>query len=106
MEAVAEDMAEKYSLTCNNIKDRYILAIKCVNDPNRAALDCVPNAGVGLVHEWNNENRNVMHTLRITLGIWCILVAVVGVFGNLLTLLSLPYAKKKRLHFFHENWIG
>ena len=30
-------------------------------------------------------------------GVWCILNAVVGIIGNLMTLVAIPYAAKKKL---------
>ena len=93
------------SLVCNNTNHRHILSDICINGTewglDLAALDCVPSAKR---YDTNNGLGSVIYGLRIAVGIWCILVSVAGIFGNLLTLLALPYAKKKRLHRLHENW--
>ena len=96
MENVPE--VDYQSLTCNSIKDILALSELCVkNDQDLTLLDCVPNARA------NDENRNTRHALRMAVGVWCIFVAMVGVFGNLLTLFALPYAKKKR-NILSDNW--
>ena len=78
-------------LTCSNPEDRYQLAKVCIrNDIDLTDLDCVPGAKA---NEPNNKNGNVVHALRLAVGIWCLFVAIVGIFGNLLTLFALPYAR-------------
>ena len=37
-------------------------------------------------------------------GIWCIINAVLGFSGNLLTLLAIPYAAKRQKFNLHQNW--
>ena len=33
---------------------------------------------------------------RVVLGIWAVVIAVIGILGNLLTLLAIPYAARKK----------
>jgi hypothetical protein len=56
-------------------------------------LECVSK-----LSEFDSEDTNytVTYGLRISVGVWCILVAIVGIFGNLLTLFALPYDYKQR----------
>ena len=37
-------------------------------------------------------------------GIWCIVNAVLGFSGNLLTILAIPYAAKRQKFNLHRNW--
>ena len=37
---------------------------------------------------------------RVALGIWSVVVAVVGVFGNIFTLLAIPYAAQRQRYIF------
>ena len=100
MENVSE--ADYRFLTCNDPEGRYQLAKLCIrNDIDLTELDCVPGAKA---NGSNDEHRNVVHALRVAVGIWCLFVAIVGILGNLLTLFALPYAKKKNQRFFRENW--
>lgn len=83
-------MVTHRNIPCNDTKNINILSKLCINGSNWD-LDCVPNSGQ---HEGND---GMTYSLRVTVGIWCILVALVGIFGNLLTLFALPHAKKNRI---------
>ena len=41
---------------------------------------------------------------NIYTGIWGSINFVVGVLGNILTLVAIPYASNKRRHELHKNW--
>ena len=93
------------NLMCNNTADRYKLSKLCVNESLPLSiypqLDCVPNIDR---YDESDGNQTIVRALRISLGVWCIFVAVAGILGNLLTLLALPFAREKRRHRLHESW--
>ena len=73
----------------NNSNNIYKLSKFCVNGSNFDGLyECLPN-----------DLENCPY--RIALGCWAILVMIIGVLGNLLTLLALPYAAKKKRYVDH-----
>ena len=90
-------------LSCNTIEHQQILHKVCLNMTARKLfdIDCVPNMDrLGV----SDANRKLFYPLRISLGIWCIFAAVVGILGNILTLLALPFARSNRRHRVDEIW--
>ena len=55
----------------------------CVNGLYNEVLGCIPHL---------DEQRSY----RIALGVWSIIVTIFGLFGNLFTLLAIPYAAKRQ----------
>ena len=45
-----------------------------------------------------------MRDISVFAGIWCIVNAVLGICGNLLTILAIPYAAKRQKFNLHRNW--
>ena len=41
---------------------------------------------------------------NIYTGIWGVINCIIGIFGNLLTLIAIPYAAKRRRHELHKHW--
>ena len=87
---------EKLSLAGENILNQwecktgenstiYLLSKLCVNGSNTANVECVQN--------YNDISYLV---LRKLVGLWSILVGSLGISGNLLTLLAIPYAAKRK----------
>ena len=37
---------------------------------------------------------------RMALGIWALVIAIIGILGNILTLLAIPYAARKKRYIF------
>ena len=73
----------------NNSNNIYQLSKFCVNDSNVNGLyECLPN-----------DLENCPY--RIALGCWAIIVMIIGVLGNMLTLLALPYAAKRKRYTDH-----
>ena len=68
----------------------YWLSILCVNGSDTTKLDCYPD-------------DNPMFLTFIS-GIWCIINSIFGIFGNSLTLISIPYAAKRKSFGLHRNW--
>ena len=96
------DPASNYvHLACNSVQNQHILSDLCPNETARVlyGLPCIPN-----VNEDNGTIHSAMHILRLSLVIWCICIAVIAISGNLLTLVALPFARKKRRHRMDENW--
>ena len=63
--------------------DIYTLSKLCVNGSNWNEFECI----YGLEHQ---------RFSRRALGVWAIIVSLVGVFGNTLTLLSVPFAALRK----------
>ena len=72
-------------LSCdeNHPRDVYVLSKLCVNGSYEDHLDCV-------------SHLDQQRPYRATLGVWGIVVTIVGVLGNLLTLLAVPYAANQK----------
>ena len=73
------------NLVCDakHVNDTYILSKLCVNGSDDGTLDCLPH---------NVEERQ----MRFALGLWAVLILIIGVLGNTLTLLAIPYAARKK----------
>ena len=55
----------------------------------------------------NNRNVETFSNLDTKFNLICIIVLIIniaGVFGNLLTLCAILYAKQKKKHNFHKTW--
>ena len=58
-------------------------------------------------NEWNKRcfpTRGENFTLRTLTGFWSLFNFIVGIFGNLLTLVAIPYAKRKNRYGFHRSF--
>ena len=73
------------NLVCDKARVNNIsfLSKVCVDGTDNGTLDCL-----------TEDADEVKY--RTALGIWAIVILIVGVFGNALTLLALPYAAHKR----------
>ena len=59
-----------------------------------------------IVEVWSDYCLNVVflgacypskrYEFKFALGIWCVILGLIGFFGNLLTILAIPYAAKKK----------
>ena len=76
-------------ITCDksNQNDVYILSKYCVNGSDWINLDCI--------HDIDEQSLS-----RNALGIWAIVVSLAGIMGNVLTLLAVPFAAKRK------RWVG
>ena len=75
-------------IPCNDSENIFLLSQLCINGSHKE-LECVPHSG----HiDSDQKEYNATYGLRIAVGIWCVLVSLVGIFGNLLTLFALPHA--------------
>ena len=86
-------MGENRSIHCNSSRDIYLLNKLCLNS-STWNIECVPN---NVDDEKTTKDNQVEHVLIIVVGVWCVLIAIFGIFGNLLTLYSLPHAKKNSI---------
>ena len=77
-------MANKYS--CSNSNQLYLLNQLCTNGSDSALLECYKNQGP------------MTDISRLATGIWHISIAFIGIFGNVTTLIALPYAAKRKRH--------
>ena len=73
-------------LECKEGENAYLLSKLCVNSSSTdPSLECIQNY------------NDITHIgLRKLLGIWSIIVGGFGVAGNLLTLLAIPYAARRK----------
>lgn len=71
---------------CNTTRDVVLLSTLCINGTDTSNVDCVPHL-----------NESLLVIFRYIFGIGIILIAIVGIFGNLATLISLPFAVKRKL---------
>ena len=77
------DLRPVSDLVCNRLEDIYSLSDACNSvEIDWEQLDCVPSS------KW-----------RVAVGVWCIFVLISGIIGNVLTLLAIPHAKKKRRYY-------
>ena len=53
----------------------------CAEQPFTEEFDCFPE---------------YLKDIGSYFGIWCLFIAVLGMFGNLMTIFAIPYAAKKR----------
>ena len=76
-------------ITCDksNQNDVYILSKFCVNGSDWINLDCI--------HDIDKQSLS-----RNALDIWAIVVSLAGITGNVLTLLEVPFAAKRK------RWVG
>ena len=73
--------------SCNDTKYIAILSEICLEYPQHS--QCFPQE---------------MQNISIPAGIWCIVNAILGFSGNLLTILAIPYAAKRQKFNLHRNW--
>ena len=77
-------MENKHS--CSNSNQVYLLNQLCTNGSDSTSLECYKYQGP------------MTDTSRLATGIWHIVIALVGIFGNVTTLIALPYAAKRKRH--------
>ena len=85
-------MDEHNFIPCNDSNNIHSLSVLCLNT-SHLNLECVSNLS-GFDSE--DTSHSFTYGLRICVGVWCILVTIVGICGNLLTLYALPYDYNKR----------
>ena len=83
----------KYS--CNGMEHKYWLSYICTNGSDTTGFECY--------NEYYTSNHTA-HIIRKGLGIWFILIASFGIFGNLYTLLSIPVAARRKQFGFDQNF--
>ena len=81
---------DEYS--CNSTRNIFLLSEICLDDSNISLMECV-------IHYDKTASA-----LRYTSGIWLLLIAIFGIFGNLATLLSIPLAAKRKLYGLNRNF--
>lgn len=72
-------------MACEDGNNTYLLSKLCVNGSGTENLECI-----------QNYNDITYLVLRKLLGIWSVLVGGLGISGNLLTLLAIPYAARRK----------
>ena len=68
------------------------LSRDCINSLDTSLLECIRN---------NDEIKSKIRTLT---GLWGPLITICGIFGNLLTLLAVPYAARHKRYELHRNF--
>ena len=82
---VVDDPAHYWKCKSGENSTIYLLSELCVNGSNIENVECI-----------QNYNDITYVVLRKLVGIWSILVGSLGISGNLLTLLAIPYAAKRK----------
>ena len=79
-------------VTCNTSENIYTLNELCTNGSNSSNLECYKDHG------------SMTNASRISTGVWHIVIALIGIFGNITTLIAIPYAAKKKRHGIHKDY--
>ena len=79
-------------LQCNTTGEIYLLSLLCTNGSDLSKYDCV------------KSYTPATDIIRTASGIWLTLVGILGIFGNLATLTTIPYAAKRRRYGLHNNY--
>lgn len=77
---------------CNGYRNIIILSEICVSSFNSTLYECI------------RSSDNIKSILRTLMGIWSLLILVCGTFGNLLTLVAIPYAAKHKRYELNRNF--
>ena len=56
------------------------------------------------VFECYKDHGPMTDARRISTGVWHILIAFIGIYGNMTTLIAIPYAAKKKRHGIHNDY--
>ena len=92
-------MCNETDLCC----DKGMLRDLCCDPNNSTAINllsklCVDGSNInGTYHCFDERMTNCPY--RNTLGLWAIVIIFIGVLGNLLTLLAIPYAARLRRYY-------
>lgn len=77
---------------CTTDDHIYELSNLCTNGSDISAAECV------------KDIDSLTKAIRYFTGSWCVMVAFLGIFGNLATFLSIPFAAKRKLHGLDEKF--
>ena len=80
------------SVSCSTPENMYLLNELCTNGSNSSNLECYKDHGP------------MTEASRIITGAWYIFIAFIGIFGNLTTLVAIPYAAKKKRYGIHTDY--
>ena len=78
--------------SCNNTHDIHELGHLCFDSSIASQYECVKKLTIEV------------ELIRIGSGIWRIVVAVIGIIGNLTTLITVPYAARRKRHGLDKNF--
>ena len=79
-------------VSCSTSENINMLNEMCTNGSNPSNLECYKDHGP------------MTDASRISTGVWHILIAFIGIFGNITTLIAIPYAAKKKRHGIHNDY--
>ena len=79
-------------VSCSTSDSMYMLNVLCTNGSDSSNLECVKDHGP------------ITDASRISTGVWHIFIAFIGIFGNITTLIAIPYAAKKKRHMIHKYY--
>ena len=80
------------STLCNSTTDIHSLSQYCTSGSKISSHECF------------KFYSNATDLIRQISGIWLLIVGTVGILGNLATLITIPYAAKKKRHGLHKNY--
>ena len=79
-------------VSCSTSENIFMLNELCMNGSNSSNLECYKDHG------------SMTNASRISTGVWYIFIALIGIFGNITTLIAIPYAAKKKRHGIHKDY--
>ena len=77
---------------CDSVEDIYWLSRICINGTYSNEFECV---------KFYSQSVTI---IRKGIGIWFLCVAILGTFGNLMTLIAIPYAARHKRHNLHLHF--
>ena len=82
-------------LSCNTTYEKFWLSYQCTNGSDTAEFECY--------NDYYTENQ-AAYLFRTGLGVWLIIVGVLGTLGNLVTLVILPFSAKRKKFGLEQNF--
>ena len=73
---------------CNGTENKFWLSYICTNGSDTTGFECY--------NDYYTQSKTA-YVIRKGLGVWLVLIGILGAFGNFYTLLSIPFASKKKI---------
>ena len=80
------------TLQCNSTVEIYLLSKLCTEGSELSKYECV------------KSYTPMTDAVRQVSGLWLLLVGIIGIFGNVVTLSTIPYAARKRRYGLDKNY--
>ena len=80
---------------CNGTENKFWLSYICTNGSDTTGFECY--------NDYYTQSKTA-YVIRKGLGVWLVLIGILGAFGNFYTLLSIPFASKRKKYGLDENY--